>query len=62
MIRSATNFKKKQRSTPLNVIGPRLLKHFYIIKSSTSQKIIGYPALRTLMLKTCLILMTSKKG
>ena len=42
MIRKATNFKK-QRNMPLNVIGPRLLEHFYIIKSGTSEKIFGYP-------------------
>ena len=30
-----------------------LLEHFYIIKSGTSEKIIGYPALHTSMLKTC---------
>ena len=48
IIRSATNFKK-QRNMPLNVIGPRFLEHFYIIKSGTgtSEKIIGYPALHT---------------
>ena len=44
--------KKRHRSMPLNVIAPRLLEHFYIIKSAgASEKKLGTPALHTSMLK-----------